>query len=223
MSSKTTAMSLSLSNIRKYCILLPFICLSLTAGAFKRSERNQEKGDIYAQNRREVNKYDMFRLGIGLEYEQMQNSVIGARLVGIIGSWNYWLNGVISIGWDGNNYLRYTAAPRNKFSSFPFEVGLRFNIANFISGQVYLGAGGGINLIADENDAYLNPFALITNARIGYRFRWMDISLLARFDNTPAYNQKAIYESVDMDYYAYGKSINERFRIGISILFTLPK
>ena len=175
------------------------------------------------QQRREVKKYDVFRLGIGLEYEQMQNSVIGARLVGIIGSWNSWLNGIVSIGWDGNNFLRYTSAPRYKFSSFPFEAGLRFNIANFTSGQIYLGASGGVNVMLEGKDPYIKPFSILSTASVGYRFRWMDVALMARFDNTPKYNQKAIYESTDMDYYACRKSINERFRIGISIIFTIAK
>ncbi len=209
-------------------LLLAF-CLNVPSYSQSGGYRDVPSG----QKRAILNKTDFHKIGLSLQYEQMRNNSIGWRFLYKAGSDRQLFNFGGAVGFMFYNSLTPKTAGRDFVTclEFPFSAFARLNFCRKGEGNMYFELEPAVSVTDRSTSKYRSNLEEISDslivrkaycnfsARIGYVWRYMDVGLYCRYDIAPALNQKHIYEDRRYDYYAFGPAINERFRIGLSVIF----
>lgn len=173
------------------------------------------------------------RIGAGIQYEMWRNTVFGPKAEFRIGRNDDLLNASIGCGvmfwnarWTKSGEYDYIRICR-----IPILMTIKVNVLHikkanlFIVGETaywfnlsapeYIKSTGEI---FDPDESCVNKF-LSATGKIGIGLRSFEAALYFSYDLQPPINQKLIYESPYFDYAGFGASINDRFRIGISLMF----
>ena len=176
---------------------------------------------------------NFFNLGLGLEYEMWHNLGYGPRLECRFGTDWQLINGAIGIKVLSYNNIGKDLYKRDmvSYTAIPFFADARVNLYSSDHIGVHADAELAFTLVTNEIyhngiDIYdtnkeLGNHHFTTSIRIGTRIDNIDMGIYVKYDTKPVLNQKYIYETIGYDYYAFGKAINERVRIGASIILRI--
>lgn len=176
-------------------------------------------------------KANLVNIGLGAECEGFYNYGAGARLEWRAGSERQLINAIA--GWEiiWHNHIHKEKPNIIYVQNSPYFA-FRINYARMAPGSLYLEGGMSYNINAGEkyriadretSDKLLARNHFSTSMRMGYVTDRYDISVFARYDLKPTFNQKYIYETGSFDYYAMKKALNERWSIGLCMLWYFRK
>lgn len=190
-------------------------------------------GNISARYRRKHMWEGRIQMGFGGGYEMWNNTAAGIRTEIRLGRLDDLVSLSAGLGvkfwnmvWTRSSrysYIRYT--------QFPFHAGVSVNTFWLAGARIYAGGEMAYNLhgnnascvhpeerSTDFDSSHLGRYFTLSG-RIGLRSGTMDISIYYIYDLEPPLDQKYIYESSGLDYKAFGPTVNDRFRIGITLMF----
>ena len=175
---------------------------------------------------RMIDKYH-FSVGLGAEYHV--NTILTPRLSLGVGSFRNLLNADAGVGYEIVNPISFKGTESlglHRVSPF-FSIAL--NAIRWRTGSIYVGGdmAYAVNLRTRHrrpdglslNDPDIAAHHLIASTKSGVRFGYWDVCFYYCYDLSPAFGQKYIYESAEYDFNTLEKSIYERYRIGIRIIY----
>lgn len=171
--------------------------------------------------------------GIGIQYETWRNTGIGGTAEFRIGRIDDRLNFSAGAGvkchnakWSRNNRFSYINCWQ-----YPVFSCIRVNLFKIKSSIIYSGFGAAYN-IQDKTENFVNTGGseiilhpnvmknfFSCSGQAGIRTGFFEISIYCTYDLTPQYNKNAIAghpETIPLS--AFGPTVDERFRIGLSLM-----
>lgn len=172
-------------------------------------------------------KANLANIGLGIECEGLYNHAAGIRLEWRAGSERQLLNFIS--GWEllWHNPIDSGRPQVTLLQNSPYA-SLRLNCIRMSAGSIYAEGGASFNLNygmtyragdRQTSDSLLVRNHFSTHLRMGFVTDNFDVSIFARYDLKPTFNQKHIYDTKAYDYYAMGPAINERWSIGLCMVW----
>lgn len=203
-------------------------CLMATAMLLAHSVAGQGL-DIDGIRKQRWRMIDRYQFSPGIRVEHNTNTAVTPFVAAGIGNFRNLLNAEAGVGYEILNPLpRRDKEGLNLHSISPF-VAAKLNLVRWRTGSVYI--GGDIAYTASFrtrhqlpngasiDDRYISKSHPSASAKIGTKLNYWDLSIYYRYDITPAFGQKHIYESPDYDFDLLHNSIYERFRFGICLTY----
>lgn len=173
-----------------------------------------------------LNKTSLHHLGIGMGMEMNRNNLINTELIYRYGNKRQTINSFCFI--EFSRTFPKNLDPCVSFWQYSMGCGISENIIKSYVGTLYLAESVSIDIPFSARyhdmeyvyaDKGLVKFHLSGKIRLGFALNNFDVSLFSEFDMMPTFNQKYIFETIGYDYYAIRSLINERFRLGVSIVY----
>lgn len=177
---------------------------------------------------------DFYHIGLNMDLSAGINNTVDPGFFIGIGSFRNLFNADIGVSYSMKNIIPLDSEESVSVHQLKISLSAKVNCIRWRFGSVYLSPGidWSMPLIAFHRtvassygymDNSIGRCCFSSCLNLGIIWNRLDFSIFCRYDMSPSFNQKYIYESVDYNYHVLYDSIFDRdcFGIGIGYYFYL--